>query len=182
MYLGMHSLGDVLAGLILSAVLLPPVLAFVHVSDQFLVSSPWSPLVVMAVTLTAIMIFPCPGVWSPSAVTAIDVMSCYQGAHLGQWSLHQLGYLTTEYQTTLSLSIPSTTWSGLLVMLLRVVLGGLVAGIIRSVVKDSSFSSVSTLFQEPIVDHKQKANKYSTARIISKVQYEPSLYRERSVY
>ena len=78
MYLGMHSLGDVVAGLILSGVLLPPTLAFVHVSDKFFLQHPLSPLLVLTITLTAIFIFPCPSTWSPSAVTAIDVLACYQ--------------------------------------------------------------------------------------------------------
>ena len=98
MYLGMHSLGDVLTGVLLSIVILPPVLTFVHLTDTHLVSDPWSPVTTMLLSITAIIIFPCRK-WSPSAATAVDVLGCYQGVILGQWCLHS-GHVGSSWYRT----------------------------------------------------------------------------------
>jgi len=162
MYLGMHSLGDVVAGLILSGVLLPPTLAFVHVSDKFFLQHPLSPLLVLTITLTAIFIFPCPSTWSPSAVTAIDVLACYQGAHLGQWALYQLGIIQMQYRPYWSLEIQYPTTSDLGIMILRILVGGLISGLVHIIVKISSMKVASMLFPD------DRKIKYTDSRMISK--------------
>ena len=86
MYLGMHSLGDVVAGVVLTLLLLPPLITFVHLTDEFLTTDPRSPLTTLLITITSVIIFPrSPGQqWSASAATAVDVLGCYQGVILGQ--------------------------------------------------------------------------------------------------
>lgn len=163
MYLGMHSLGDVVAGLILSGVLLPPTLAFVHVTDRVLLQNPYAPLLVMFVTLIAIIFFPCPATWSPSAVTALDVLACYQGAHLGQWALFQLGIIQMQYRPYWSLEIQYPAPVDVGIMIVRILVGGLISGLVHIFVKISSLKVASALLKDA-----KKDIKYTNSRMISK--------------
>ena len=168
MYLGMHSLGDVLAGLSLSAILLPPVLTFVHVADEFLLQSPVAPVVTLSLTLISITIFPC-SAWSPSAITAVDVLGCYQGAQLGQWMFFRLGYLEIFYHQHLSIVIPSPSTEEVLLMMLRVIIGGFISVLVLVTVKPASHKIVNRLMQDKSESGSVNKQIYTTSRVISKV-------------
>lgn len=163
MYLGMHSLGDVLTGVLLSIVILPPVLTFVHLTDTHLVSDPWSPVTTMLLSITAIIIFPCRK-WSPSAATAVDVLGCYQGVILGQWCLHSLGHISIIHHHSLSLAIPAPDTGDITMMTLRIIIGGLIASLLRILMKPVTTKLATAVIKpDPSV-------KYSTPIIISKVR------------
>ena len=133
MFLGMHSLADILAGLVLSSLLLPPVLYLASVSGQFLVLDPLAPLLCLAASLLALVLFPATAShhWSASATTTVDVLGSFQGVQLGQWCLARLaGASLTSTVRTLHLR------PGL--VLARVLTGGLVAGIVMATVKPAT--------------------------------------------
>ena len=169
MYLGMHSLGDVLAGLSLSALLLPPVLTFVHVADEFLLQSPAAPVVTFILSLISIIIFPC-STWSPSAITAVDVLGCYQGAQLGQWMFFRMGYLEIVLHQYLSFMIPSPTTEEVLLMMIRVLLGGFISGLVLVIVKPASLRIVNLLMPDTPENKIVQKSKYTTPKVISKVE------------
>lgn len=166
MYLGMHSLGDVVAGVVLTLLLLPPLITFVHLTDEFLTTDPRSPLTTLLITITSIIIFPSsPGQqWSASAATAVDVLGCYQGVILvGQWCLHYAGHISIINHQTLSLPIPVPDSHLLIIMMLRILVGGLVAVIFRITIKPVTQTILQQIFKES-----DKSAKYNTPRIISK--------------
>ena len=169
MYLGMHSLGDILAGLCLSVLLLPPVLYLVDVTDVFLVQSPAAPLTTLLLSLLLVWAFPYPETdfWSPSAVTTVDVLGCYHGAHLGQWTMFSLGLVKMIHHKELSIDIqmPNVTQTGL--MLLRLILGGFIAGVVRTVIKPR-LQQLAGKFAPSKRKTNQK-NKYTTSMIMAKV-------------
>ena len=163
MYLGMHSLGDVLAGVLLSAVILPPVVTFVHLTDTYLVTDPWSPVTTLLLSITAIIIFPC-AQWSASAATAVDVLGCYQGVILGQWGLHCLGHVSIIHHHSLSMAIPAPDMGDILMMMLRVIIGGSIAGLFRILIKPVTIQLATAIIKP------DSSLKYSTPLIISKVK------------
>ena len=153
----------------LSALLLPPVLTFVHVADEFLLQSPAAPAVTFILTLISIIIFPC-STWSPSAITAVDVLGCYQGAQLGQWMFFRLGYLEIVHHQHLSFTIPSPSTEEVLLMIIRVILGGFISGLVLVIVKPASLRIVNILLAETPEKKTVHKLKYTTPRVISKVK------------
>ena len=136
MFLGMHSLADILAGLLLSSLLLPPILYLAMISDQFLVLSPLAPLLCLITSILALTLFPATSShhWSPSATTSVDVLGCYQGVQLGQWCLFRLG-IVNILQRPGSVEAPDLT-TGL--VLARILTGALVAVLVMLTVKPAT--------------------------------------------
>ena len=137
MYLGMHSLADILAGLLLSALLMPGVLWLVNVSEEFLVVSPLAPVISLTASSLALVFFPSSPShsWSASATTTVDVVACYQGVQLGQWSLFRLGLVHILHHSSLSHSFSWPDLSTSLLAISRVVTGAAVAVTVRCLVK-----------------------------------------------
>ena len=167
----MHSLGDILAGLLLSVLLLPPVLYLVNLTDVFLVQSILAPPIVLLASILLIMAFPYPesDFWSPSAVTTVDVLGCYHGAHLGQWTLFSLGLVQMIQHEELSTDVlmPDMRQTGL--MLLRVMIGALTAGLVRMVTKPRLLRFAEALSPSSSKKEMNPKNKYTTSVIIGKV-------------
>ena len=140
MYLGMHSLADILAGLLLSALLMPSVLYLVSLSDKFLLISPLAPLTSLSASLLALVLFPSTPAhhWSPSATTAVDVLGCYQGVQLGQWCLFRLGLVQIIHHSSLTITITRPDLSAILLIIARLLTGGAVAVTVRTVVKPAT--------------------------------------------
>lgn len=170
MYLGMHSLGDILAGLLISVLLLAPVLYLVNVTDVFLVQSPLAPPIVLVLSILLIWAFPYPesDFWSPSAVTTVDVLGCYHGAHLGQWTMFSLGLIKMIHHPELSTDImmPDMKQTGL--MLVRVIIGGLTAAVVRMVVKPRLQKLAENISPSSSKKEFSQKNKYTTSMIMGK--------------
>ena len=161
MYLGMHSLADILAGLLLTTLLMPTLLHLVTISDIFLLSSPLAPFLSLSASLLALLLFPrTPNHhWSPSARTAVDVLACYQGVQLGQWCLFRLGLVQIIHHTSLTIPITRPDLSSILLIISRVLTGGAVAVAVQSIVKPatrylSRFATISRTRQNLIIASK----------------------------
>ena len=161
MYLGMHSLADILAGLLLTTLLMPTLLHLVSLSDIFLLSSPLAPLLSLSASLLALLLFPSTPHhhWSPSATTAVDVLACYQGVQLGQWCLFRLGLVQITHHTSLTIPITRPDLSSILLIVSRVLTGGAVAVAVQSIVKPATrylcrFASNSRTRQNLIIASK----------------------------
>ena len=64
-YLGMHSLADILVGLVASASLLVFVVVIADSSDHFLLSNPMAPIVTIALSLGGLYFYPGSDRWTP---------------------------------------------------------------------------------------------------------------------
>ena len=138
MFLGMHSLADILAGLLLSSALLPPILYLAMISDQFLVQSPLAPFLCLIASILALVLFPSTAShhWSPSATTSVDVLGCYQGVQLGQWCLFRLGIVNILHSSSLGKAEAPHLTPGL--VLARILTGALVAVVVMITVKSTT--------------------------------------------
>ena len=65
-YLGMHSLADILVGLVASASLLVFVVFIADSSDHFLLSNPMAPIVTIALSLGGLYFYPGSDRWTPA--------------------------------------------------------------------------------------------------------------------
>jgi len=138
MYLGMHSLADILAGLVLSGLLLLWVVPLVHYGDSFLVCSPLAPAVTVPLSILAIWYYPGSDRWTPARGDTTAALGCYLGVQLGVWLNYQLGFLHHPAGSNQYLiQLPALTEAGL--MLLRVIIGGLIAVLTRAVFKPLTY-------------------------------------------
>ncbi|XP_023324559.1 uncharacterized protein LOC111698447 [Eurytemora carolleeae] len=124
----MHSIADVLAGLLLSALLLPVLMYTALYLDFWLVSSPLSAPVTLFLSFLAIWIYPSSGRWTPARGETTAILGSYIGAQMGFWLLVQLGYLTTGGMKE---AFVWDRWN-LAHIVIRSVIGGIVGGIAKT--------------------------------------------------
>jgi len=138
MYLGMHSLADILAGLTLSFLLLLWVVPMVDYVDSFLLCSTWAPAITIPLSLLAVWFYPGSDRWTPARGDTTAAVGSYLGVQLGGWLNYQQGILhqATSLPPYLIVS-PTMADTGL--MLLRVIIGGLIAVLTRAVAKPLTY-------------------------------------------
>lgn len=164
MYLGMHSVADILAGLLLSSLLLLFVLPFVNFVDSFLLCSSFSPAITILLSLLAVWFYPGSDRWTPARGDTTAAIGSYLGVQIGSWLNFQLGLL---YQASSLPPYPlmSPSLPDISLMILRVLIGGIIAGLTHTVAKPLTFktacyilgtSKEALLQQEYHINNKKK--------------------------
>eukprot|EP00092_Neocalanus_flemingeri_P036255 GFUD01039474.1.p1 GENE.GFUD01039474.1~~GFUD01039474.1.p1 ORF type:complete len:431 (+),score=81.96 GFUD01039474.1:234-1526(+) len=139
-YLGMHSLADVVVGLGVSSFLLLFTIPIAHYGDYFLLSSTLAPLVTLTLSILAILCYPGSYQWTPARGETTFIIGGYFGTQLGSWLGFQLGILhLVEWPSPHSILLPVFHQSCL--GLMRVLIGLALLGILRAVVKPVSFQT-----------------------------------------
>lgn len=134
LYLGMHSVADIVVGLGLSSFLLVGIVPLVDSADSYLLCSPLSPLITITSSLLAALLYPTSDRWTPARGDTTAALGSYLGVHLGSWLNYQLGMISQA--STLppyTVAIPDTP--DICLMVLRVLVGGLVAWLTFSLAK-----------------------------------------------
>lgn len=91
LYLGMHSLLDIAAGLFISAILLVVLLPLVDYVDHLHLKSTFSPLISFPIVLLMAIYYPKSDRWTPArGDTCVIIGSCF-GVLTGSWLNYQLG-------------------------------------------------------------------------------------------
>jgi len=91
LYLGMHTVLDVIAGLILAIFLLIPFVPLADVVDRYLMYSKWTPLLILIVTVCLILIYPTSDQWTPTKGDTTLILGTCAGFFTGGWLLVTLG-------------------------------------------------------------------------------------------
>lgn len=94
LYLGMHTVLDIIAGLILAMALMIPLVPLVDWTDMFLLTSRWSPLILLSLSICLLVFFPRSNIWTPTRGDTAMVVSVCVGIHLGAWANYQLGQMS----------------------------------------------------------------------------------------
>jgi len=137
-YLGMHSLADIVVGLILATLLLFIVLPIVHYGDYFLLSSPLAPSVTVSLSVLAIWFYPGSDKWTPARGDTTVVLGSYLGTHLGNWLNFQVGIIQgVPVPPPYPILWPTFHQYGQ--TLLRVIIGGVIGVATRAVFKPLSY-------------------------------------------
>lgn len=66
LYLGMHTVLDILAGLILAIVLMVPLIPLVDIADYYIISNIWALTTLIIISITVIVYYPCSKKWTPT--------------------------------------------------------------------------------------------------------------------
>ncbi|KAJ6634824.1 Glucose-6-phosphate 1-dehydrogenase [Pseudolycoriella hygida] len=93
LYLGMHSVLDIVAGIILTILLMVPLIPTVDYLDHIILSHKLSPLIVLAVSILLIVFYPSPGKWTPTRGDTTMTVSVTAGIQIGAWLNYQLNLL-----------------------------------------------------------------------------------------
>jgi len=138
MYVGMHSLADIIGGLFSSCLVLPLVLPLVHFTDYFLLSSPLAPTLTVTLSVLAIWLYPGSDKWTPARGETTIVLGCYLGAQLGNWLNFQCGIIQgVPVPPPYPVLWPTFHQYG--EALLRFIIGGVICVATRAIFKPVSF-------------------------------------------
>lgn len=91
-YLGMHSVLDVLAGLVLTFSLMIVLIPLVDYLDFFIVQNIFSPIFVICISILLVYCYPQPKEkWTPTRGDTTMTISVCAGLQIGAWLTYQLG-------------------------------------------------------------------------------------------
>ncbi|XP_031617143.1 sphingosine-1-phosphate phosphatase 2-like [Contarinia nasturtii] len=123
-YLGMHSVADVIAGIFLTILLMIPLIPLVDKLDHIILSSTFSPLFVIGIPILLIIYYPCSEKWTPTRGDTTTIISVGTGILMGAWLNYQLGaFQPPEITSTRPYEIIWPTQRMLGLILLRTILG-----------------------------------------------------------
>uniref|UniRef100_A0A1B0DM25 Phosphatidic acid phosphatase type 2/haloperoxidase domain-containing protein n=1 Tax=Phlebotomus papatasi TaxID=29031 RepID=A0A1B0DM25_PHLPP len=98
-YLGMHSVLDIGAGLFLTGILMLPLIPLVDWADYYILSHKFSPVLLTIVSILLIAIYPRADRWTPTRGDTTLCLAVCVGIHIGAWINYQAGDMkvpTTE--------------------------------------------------------------------------------------
>ncbi|XP_059049610.1 sphingosine-1-phosphate phosphatase 1-like [Achroia grisella] len=95
-YLGMHSVLDIAAGLLLSSALLVVLIPVVDWLDGVILTSHYAPFLVIAISILAIVFYPNADKWTPTRGDTTMIVSVCAGILVGSWTNYQLGNMTAS--------------------------------------------------------------------------------------
>ncbi|XP_053612604.1 sphingosine-1-phosphate phosphatase 1-like [Plodia interpunctella] len=121
-YLGMHSVLDIAAGLLLSTALLVVLIPTVDWLDGVLLASNYSPILVLAVSILVIVFHPNADKWTPTRGDTTMIVSVCAGILAGSWTNYQTGNMApSEASPPYEIIWPSVEMIGCTI--LRTILG-----------------------------------------------------------
>ncbi|XP_014472121.1 PREDICTED: sphingosine-1-phosphate phosphatase 2-like [Dinoponera quadriceps] len=94
LYLGMHTVLDIVVGVILAIVLMIPLVPLVDTMDPYVVTNFCFLTILIAVSIAAIVYYPCSDKWTPTRGDTTMVVSVTAGVHTGTWLNHYTGVLS----------------------------------------------------------------------------------------
>ncbi|XP_044271390.1 sphingosine-1-phosphate phosphatase 1-like [Tribolium madens] len=149
LYLGMHSVLDVVAGLALTVLIMTPLIPIVDYLDNYLLTDPTSPFLLLVVSILMIVYYPNSGKWTPTRGDTTMILSVCVGIHCGAWLNYQLGIMTTSDLTPpYAIMWPSYTMLGCTI--LRTIIGFALVLLTRSVSKSASYNFICAILKEDV--------------------------------
>ncbi|XP_066906115.1 sphingosine-1-phosphate phosphatase 2 [Halyomorpha halys] len=144
LYLGMHTVADVMAGIILALVLLVPLVPLVDQMDMFLLTSRWSPVILLTLSICVIMFHPKDKIWTPTRGDTAMIVSVCVGIHIGAWTNFQLGQMSVSPSSP-PYTVIWPTYETLGLVFLRCALGFSCIVATRAMCKSAGYATLSAL-------------------------------------
>lgn len=163
LYLGMHSVLDVLCGLMLVTVLLVMILPWVDVLDHLALTHPASPLISFTLTVAMVVCYPATDRWTPARGDTTVIVGVGCGSLLGSWANYQLGIIREpSLPPPYSVIWPTLNMIGL--SLLRTILGLVIILAVKAIFKSLSFATICALLQVKAEDYMNKTGGITVRR------------------
>ncbi|GJQ82116.1 hypothetical protein Trydic_g15903 [Trypoxylus dichotomus] len=93
-YLGMHSVLDIIAGLVLSIILMFPLVPLADQLDNYFLTSPTGPLLCLVFSILVIIYYPNSDKWTPTRGDTTMIVSVCVGVQTGSWLNYQTGVMS----------------------------------------------------------------------------------------
>ncbi|XP_046395785.1 sphingosine-1-phosphate phosphatase 1-like [Ischnura elegans] len=161
LYLGMHSVLDIVAGLVLVLLLMVPLIPLVDAMDQFCLTHKHSPLLLSTAAVLMVIYSPSGDRWTPTRGDTTVVLGVSLGVHVGAWTNYHSGAMQELFpKPSLPHAIlwPSYEMMGL--MLLRTALGFSCIVATRAICKWASYATLRAV----LLGTNKSPNEPSTSR------------------
>nr|UCK81541.1 sphingosine-1-phosphate phosphatase 1 [Arenicola marina] len=153
LYLGMHSILDVIAGLLFVFSLMPVVLPFMDAIDNAILTHPWSPALCLLIPLVMCLAYPTLDRWSTARGDTTLILAVAAGISVGHWVSFQYGFMH-KAPTSPPYDIIPPTWQWFGEMLMRLSIGVVILFSTRAVFKAMTLNATCWLAG---VDRRDKA-------------------------
>ncbi|XP_074662657.1 sphingosine-1-phosphate phosphatase 2-like [Tubulanus polymorphus] len=156
LYLGMHSILDIICGLMCSMAILPLGAPYLDIIDEFLLSSRYAPVVIIFGPIAVLCcLSPLFERGNCTLGDTVQTISVYAGVMLGSWFTHHFSANAGPVDPPpYAVTLPDATWFGS--MLLRTCLGVLFLIATRAVMKPLMFYTMCTILRFDRDDPKTK--------------------------
>ncbi|KAK2578050.1 hypothetical protein KPH14_008467 [Odynerus spinipes] len=94
LYLGMHTVLDIVAGLLLAILLMIPLIPLVDTLDYYILTNVWVLALLIAISIATVIYYPCSDKWTPTRGDTTMVVSVTAGVHAGAWLNYRTGALS----------------------------------------------------------------------------------------
>lgn len=144
-YMGMHSVLDVLAGVLYSSLILLLSLPVLELTDVVVLHSAWAPLLVLGLPCVLALLCFRLDAWSTSRGDTAQILGSGAGVTLASHVNAQLGF-SRDPLTTTTMALPDITVWIILTVLLRMLLGVAVLVLTRAVMKSLTLACLCRVF------------------------------------
>ncbi|XP_006801220.1 sphingosine-1-phosphate phosphatase 2 isoform X1 [Neolamprologus brichardi] len=158
LYTGMHSVLDVICGILISAVLLGGTYPYWETMDHFQLNSPISPIVVLVLFYFLCYIYPELDHYSTTRGDTTTILGTCAGASAGYWVNQQLGQ-TFEPEGMLPVPLPTLTASALALGTGRFLVGAVILLATRQIAKTVSLHMLYSWYKVPKSDNNARRRK-----------------------
>ncbi|KAM6063310.1 sphingosine-1-phosphate phosphatase 2 isoform 2-T2 [Chlamydotis macqueenii] len=155
LYTGMHTVLDVIGGALISAVLLVLLYPAWDAIDDFLLTSPFCPLVSIVVPLVLCYNYPKLEYYSPTRGDTTTILGAGAGATVGFWLNNQYA-VPADTSADFQLGFPLLTGKIAVLMLARFFVGILVVLLTRQLMKNVVLGLLGYRYKFPVDDLKAR--------------------------
>lgn len=145
-YLGMHTVLDVVAGVAFGCLIIPTVLPWVHTLDLLQVTHPLAPTMFLGGYLLFCWVYPKQKIWNTARADTANVHGICGGVASGYWLLYQFRWLTKSERAP-PFPLPAPTWDWVYLSFLRTLLGVSILAVIRAIFKPLSIHFLCKLYK-----------------------------------
>lgn len=143
-YLGMHTVLDILAGLALAIILMFPLVPCVNYLDNYFLTNPMSPILILMSSILMIVYYPNSEKWTPTRGDTTMIISVTVGLHIGAWLNYQTGNMSVaELSPPYEIYWPSQYMC--LCIIMRMILGLAIIALVLTTCKRVSYNWLCAL-------------------------------------
>ncbi|XP_041126253.1 sphingosine-1-phosphate phosphatase 2 [Polyodon spathula] len=146
LYTGMHTVLDVICGVLITALVMAPTYPFWEVLDHLQLTSPYTPAFAVVVPFLMSYYYPRLDHYSPTRGDTTTILGVWTGCTIGFWINFQLGE-TNKLTGAMPFHLPPVTLAALLLACARFLVGIVVLVVTRHVVKSLSLQTLGAWFE-----------------------------------
>lgn len=154
LYLGMHTVLDIIVGIVLVVFLMVVLIPFIDDIDYFMLTSTYSPPCILSAYILMILFYPDAGHWTPARGDTVVILGVGAGIAIGSWLNYQWGIISgPPMPPPYKIIWPTYEMVGL--TMLRTCIGILVVVATRAFFKSITYALACYLLK---LDPRDKAN------------------------